>query len=623
MVLVINRVHLHHFMSFDDATVDLQNKGYCLIQGVNKNPKDAAKSNGSGKSTLFNAISYALVGETLQGLKSNLSNIYFSDGCYVELEFNIDNTEYKIIRSKEDSTYGTNLKLYINGEDKSGKGIRESQAILDQLLPDLTTELIGSVIMLGQGLPQKFTSNTPSGRKEVLEHLSKSDFMIQDLKARIEARGQKLNKESLDLNNKIIALTSASDIYTQQLRLKQEAYSKYNVNTDFDSKIKETTAKLESLEVEIKLIDQDISSLNLESYSNDFANKNTEKQEALNKVKAQHDSIERTLNSSYIELCGKINLLTNEIKRLESITDVCPTCGQKIPGAHKPDTSSQKIELETLNKQKILKEEEIKKDKEEYEEVLKEIGLKFDENIKKAKIKLDEALTKSQSLSTKRANKLTLEKEPLLEQLTTLKSEQANWTSNKQNLEKEIEELKASIEKNNKDKEELEKSLGILTTHIETLNKMNTLIKRDFRGILLSNIISYINMKSQEYCAKIFDTKEIEFTLNGNDLDIIFCGKDYENLSGGEKQRIDIIIQFAIRDMMSNYLSFSSNILVLDEITDALDKVSCDKVINFITTELKDIESIFIISHHAEELDIPVDTVITIEKDIRGVSSVL
>lgn len=101
MKIFFKSIHLHHFMSYDDVTVSLNDRGYCLISGVNENPKDAAKSNGSGKSTLFNAISFALVGETLQGLKSNLANIYFNDGCYVELDFEVNGHSYKIKRGVE------------------------------------------------------------------------------------------------------------------------------------------------------------------------------------------------------------------------------------------------------------------------------------------------------------------------------------------------------------------------------------------------------------------------------------------------------------------------------------------------------------------------------------------
>ena len=65
-------------------------------------------------------------------------------------------------------------------------------------------------MILGQGLPQRFSNNTPSGRKEVLEKLSKSDFMIDDLKVRVRSRLdqlvveiRKVEDEALKINTEI------------------------------------------------------------------------------------------------------------------------------------------------------------------------------------------------------------------------------------------------------------------------------------------------------------------------------------------------------------------------------------------------------------------------------------
>ena len=73
---------------------------------------------------------------------------------------------------------------------------------------------------------------------------------------------------------------------------------------------------------------------------------------------------------------------------------------------------------------------------------------------------------------------------------------------------------------------------------------------------------------------------------------------------------------------MCQYLNFGCNILVLDEITDNLDSVSCDRVLNFISNELKDIESVFIISHHSSELGICNDGEIVVMKDANGISEI-
>ena len=151
-------------MSYSDADVKLNRNGYVLVNGINNNPDDNAKSNGTGKSSLFSAISWALTGLTVSGSKE-VANIHTEGTTSVELEFSVDNHVYAITRTKNPS----NLKIFIDGEDKSGKGIRDTEKLLAEYLPDITHSLLNSVIILGQGLPQNFPNNSPSGRKDVLE----------------------------------------------------------------------------------------------------------------------------------------------------------------------------------------------------------------------------------------------------------------------------------------------------------------------------------------------------------------------------------------------------------------------------------------------------------------------
>ena len=210
----------------------------------------------------------------------------------------------------------------------------------------------------------------------------------------------------------------------------------------------------------------------------------------------------------------------------------------------------------------------------------------------------------------------------LLEEKSLINEEKL-FDLNKISIENDIKELDEKIAKIEEEKLYNSNERDKLKDHIETLTKINTLVKRDFRGYLLLNIINYIQEKSREYCSYIFDTDNLFITLDGNDIDIRFSDKQFESLSGGEKQKLDVIIQFAIRDMMSNYLDFHSNILFLDEITDNLDSKGCDGLINLISNTLNDLESIFIISHHQDELEFPVDSIITVEKDSNGISRIM
>ena len=68
MKLKFTKLIIDNFLSFGHAEVDLNDRGYTLIEGINNNPKDSAKSNGAGKSTIFSALCYALTGEKIQGL---------------------------------------------------------------------------------------------------------------------------------------------------------------------------------------------------------------------------------------------------------------------------------------------------------------------------------------------------------------------------------------------------------------------------------------------------------------------------------------------------------------------------------------------------------------------------
>ena len=153
MHIEFKNVVLHNFMSFGHSELNFDDSGFVRVSGINNNPLDNAVSNGSGKSSLWESIIWALTGDTSRGTK-HVVNLFGEDGCYVELDFTIDNKSYKIIRSKDHKVFKTNLQIFIDGQDCSGKGIRDSEKLLSQYLPDITASLISSVIILGQGLPQ-------------------------------------------------------------------------------------------------------------------------------------------------------------------------------------------------------------------------------------------------------------------------------------------------------------------------------------------------------------------------------------------------------------------------------------------------------------------------------------
>ena len=621
MNICFQKVTLHNFLSFGDAEVDLNDSSYTLVSGINNCKLDLAKSNGSGKSSLWESIIWVLTGDTIRGTK-DVVNRYGKDGTYVELTFKIDKNDYKIIRYKDYSNIGTNLKLYINNEDKSGKGIRDTEKLLEQYLPDINSSLLGSVIILGQGLPQRFTNNTPSGRKEVLEKLSKSDFMIEDIKSKLSNRKQYLNDELRKYQDLILEEESKKSVYEKRL-IDLSKEKETLVPKDFDFFIKELNDKIEQNDIISQSLTESISNKNIElSISKSKSNSIEKEYENIKSelIKKFNVNLQPIIKQE-AELQAEIRSLNQEILKLESIKDVCPTCGQKLPDIHKVDTTNLRSLLDEYN-QKLeeiqkLKKEQQDRDDQEYNErsnsYLKQLdSLNFkQQNISNQLLKLDSDLKdiKSEIYNFKlELDKINLQKENYNTKLKTIDNDIIE-------VKDQINTLQNQILYNNIEKDNIETRLNIV-------NKMLTIATRDFRGFLLSEIIKFIDQKAKEYCKEIFDTEEIEFKLEGNNIFIGYCGKQYENLSGGEKQKIDLIIQFSIRDMLTRYLDFSSNILVLDEIFDNLDSIGCQKVLNLISNKLTDISSIYIITHHSD-IDIPTDNELVVVKDENGISRII
>lgn len=618
MKLKFKKVKLVNFNSYAEAEVYLNDKGFCAVAGKNNYIKDGALSNGCGKSTIWTAICYALTGETINGLTSNLKNVLIdTNECFVELEFLADKDEYKITRHHKPKS---DLKIIKNGENISGKGIRESEKILYDCLPDLNKNLISSTIIIGQGMPNKFSSFSPSGRKELLEKLTKSDFMIEDIKNRINERLAVLNGQKRTIeDSSLIIKTKINSVNSNIFTLEQKINT--SVKPNFEKEIEEITTRIEKYSEQIAVAEKEI--LELDELINDL---NKQLLEVNDQKSAKNNALLAAYHAKVDPIIGEkskieysISFLKNEILKLKNIKDTCPTCGQKLPNISKPDTSAQERELELLSAQLLSINTELEKANNNKQNYEIQISNEFAEKIKQLNLEITNNRTKSQEIKN---SNLLLSQSLLKEtrERDKLIYDKDIWDNVYKNNVQELENNRAEKSKLSDQLEMNEKSLLTLSERLAVVKKIDTLVKRDFRGFLLYNIVEYINKKAKEYSKTVFGNDELEIYLDGNALDITYCNKIIDSLSGGERQRVDIITQFAIRDMLQTYFNYSSNILVLDEITDNLDRVATARLFTLISDKLKDVESVFIISHHAESLDISIDSEINIVKNDIGIS---
>ena len=619
MKFILKNIKIENFLSLGNANVDLNDKGYCLINGVNNNPDDNAKSNGAGKSSLIEAICWAITGETVRGVK-DVVNMFTEGGCSVDLTFSVDSDDYRIIRYKDHSKYKTDLKIYINGEDKSGKGIRDSQKLLESYLPDLTSSLIGSVIVLGQGLPQRFTNNTPAGRKEVLEKLSKSDFMIDDLKKRLTERKLYLNKELRTVEDNILTTETLINSLTQQIVQAQERLKQLEDPAVYDDLISRAEEKLAYIDSKIDELKDNLKQQRLK-----LNNSQDLKSQKLSTILEE----EREANSQFLEIKYSTESeltvarsderkLLEDIRKAKDVKDTCPTCGRKFEGVFKPDTTD--LENQWKEKKQLKETLEIKLVDLQNKNV--ELKRQFEKQKLEATADIDREILEYQAHIQSLEKNLGI----LQDDRDRENSSLSKYQSLKASYQATLKTINETIATNTSDIEKLKENSvyyyddkNQYLNRIDIINKFTNITNRDFRGYLLKNVIDFIDKKAKEYSKDIFDTEALTFCLDGNNIDISYCDKQYETLSGGEKQKLDLIIQFAIRDMLCQFLDFRCNIICIDEIFDNLDSVGCDKVIDLISTKLSDIESIFIISHHSD-LAIPSDSMITVVKGSDGVS---
>lgn len=582
MLLKFKSVKTENFLSILSSNIELDNQGVVLIKGINNSP-GIADSNGSGKSSVIaEAVYYAITGETLRGT-SEVVNIYSSNSyTLVELEFELDNINYRIIRTKNHPDLGTNLKLYKEGKDISGDKLKKSEAILKEELGEIDSTLISGILILGQGLPDTFTRLKPKERKERLEILSQSSEFISELELRV-AELTRSYSSKLQNNRQII---SQKETELRLLRESRKRDSERLVELyKRESDSKELNEELDKLLEEGKAIS---SRLQEEESKKDELDK---KVRELENLLFSSNSMKQNKEQEKIS----IQLFIDKLKESK-----CPTCGQWInsPEVINSIRGENQKKLESIEKSISICINKINYCKDEI--------AKLKEGLARLEI-----LSLKQELDNKRSriiqikSEIKIREESTKEQIELLSKLLEDYNRKESNIEIELTSI-------NRLTSEYEVKLDILSW----LKKMNS---KDFRGYLLSGVIDYINLRLSKYSGDLFGTSNLKMVLDGTKIYIDYEGRQYEGLSGGEKRIADICIQFSLRDMLKNTLGFMSNILILDEVFENIDESGVKNIIELINS-FSETSSIFVISH--SHIEMPHDRVITVVKNLDKTSSV-
>lgn len=527
--------------------------------------------NGEGKSTILDALCFSLFGKPFRNVnKGQLINSINGKGCLVEIEFEVNGKEYKIIRGIKPNIFEIWCDNVMLNQDAAS---RDYQKILEQQILRLNYKTFTQVVILGSASFVPFMQLSSIHRRDVIEEIL--DIRIfSTMNTLLKEKAQETKDAILHIESEI--KSSKNKVESQQTLIKTIAEAKSSAIESILLKISANNDEILSVEGEVELIVSEIHTL----------------QTSINDKNSVSEDID-TAKSLKSKLLQKIETCEHHTEFF-SEHDVCPSCNQDIEEEYKDNI------VKDLNQKMLDNNSKI----EELETVLTNL------NIKLSKITevVGQITSKNIELSTRNSTVTLLNKQirELEVETQRVKSDTTNIDEEKIKLkELATDALNKILQKNqlleSRNIEEvasvLLKDTGIKTAIIrEYLPAMNKLINK-----YLNAMDTYIHFELDDaFNEKIKSRFRDEFT--------------YASFSEGEKQKIDLAILFTWRQIAKMKNSVNTNLLLLDEIFDSsLDTAGTEYLLNVLSSIKKD-TNIFVISHKSDQLFDKFDTVITFEK---------
>lgn len=530
----------------NETTVYLDQDSSTLVVGAN----------GAGKSTMLDALSYALFGKPHRSInKPQLVNSINNKNCLVTVEFSVGNIDYKIIRGMKPNIF----EVYRSGKllDQESHS-RDYQKIIEQNILKLNHKSFHQVVVLGSSNFVPFMQLPSHQRRNVIEDLL--DIGI-------------FTKMNGVLKDKVSLLRSQMNDTDHQLELLKETIKLQSKHISDLKRIDSSQASKRQKEVED--IEQEIdqiadSNKTLQKEYDQHFNTATESYQANQEEKTK-------LSNEQSGLKIKMDAVVKESLFYEK-NDCCPTCDQDI-------STELKVEKSTncKNKAKQLNDTYYKV-KEEITEVDGEAATLYEKlvhlnevnsSIRQNNVKIDGLNNRIKSLeevveaqdTTIAESKLEVDRNTR-EELTTKRLEQSKVSSYLDAIS------------------ELLRDTGIKTKVIrQYLPVMNKLINQYLQVL---DFFVLFNL-DESFNETIKSRHRDEFT--------------YASFSEGEKQRIDLSLLFAWRQIARMKNSANTNLLILDETFDSsMDADGVDNLLKILYTLGKE-TNVFIISHKQDLLE--------------------
>ena len=593
--LKITKIEIQNFRSIQTkVSLDIK-PGLFSIEGINTS--ENGSGNGAGKSTIISALYWCLTGNALTNevLADEIINNKVGKNCQVSLYIDSSAGEVIITRYRKHSEFGNELHFSIAGQDLTCHKVVDTQARINQFIK-IPFELLHSTILITHDIKSAFSELSPQQRVQTLESIR--DYSIWDkvrdtANSDIKAYNKEINELNLKKSNcdgQLTANTTWLNENTVKLtRLVEESnITKLTaIDTELTNKINTLTTEIESLNKQLETEKTNVIPVD------DEAQKNLDAiVEKANATKLDIQKIEFSLTTA-----------KNTLETVEKwfINDKCPTCGKPFSRTDESiaEMNAKKAEvlkeIDSLNNTKLSKEKSLADLREEWKVLNKSIQEQKDKA--KASAVVVTQIESQLKNKTSELNGLNIQLLNNKNNINKYESDKAALVANKEKYESEIKKLNTEIETYTKEIQILDNKKQLSDYFYKLLGS-----KGELRPYLLNKDIQYLNACMQKYINRFFKNTTVNLQLSGASIEIQIesdgIKKSISGLSGGEKKRLNLSIQFALYDLLESTSQVSFNTLWLDEIESQLDAQGIQQLIEIIEDRAENIENVMWITNN-------------------------
>lgn len=177
-----------------------------------------------------------------------------------------------------------------------------------------------------------------------------------------------------------------------------------------------------------------------------------------------------------------------------------------------------------------------------------------------------------------------------------------------------INDLTASIKASEGEVKKLEERRAKVGKDSEILKKIQYDVSRGtFRTFVLQKAVTTFNSILHHISIAIMKDKPIRLDFDGNNVEIMYGDKVYEQMSGGERNRVDIALELTKRKYKSIVTGLSFNLLVMDEVIDGLDSFGISTI--FDAVEVSGACDSFLVISHRKDIELDYNRVFKVIKE--------